>query len=224
MRAVLTFLFLLMLALPGETFAAFQQGFFSPKGKFEVVITPVGGPGTGRAAYRMDFLDILTKAPVKSIIWTDVKHPMQGGPQPASIFYMLIWSPNDDFIILPDDNWQGLNGPNPLKAIAIDRSLAWGEIRLTLQRLTWLDDYKAIGDYKADCAYGVDIFDGLTGQTTPLKAPESPIGYELVRVEIGDKAIVRQIPDNCSTGRHYPVICRSVDIATGAEAIVSCLP
>lgn len=228
------FIAIMAFAATGYAIAPNQRSFFSPAGKYEILITAVDhmrfSPEemksdfnrVSRVVYRMDFSKMPSKETVKSIYWNDVYGAL-GDPNPApveTVFFMLRWSPKEQIAILPEEGWASAPGTQLLKALALDNSLAWREADFEFDRFFWLDDLKGVGDRKSDCEFGVYTFDGRTGQTIPLKNPSSPTGYELVDVR-GTQAIIRQISDNCGKSP-LPPTCAMIDTTTGIETPTAC--
>ena len=219
----------LILPVVSIAFALLSMGFgnpiakkiiHSPSGRFELTFTLVkeaaqtkktkAAPDT-RALWRISFFD--TDGLIKTVNFRD-----PGGKKTlteADIYRRLIFSPKDDFVVVPPE---AVNAAP--RAIALSKTLKWKETPFEIEEYTWMDDFKAVGDKKAHCSHGVYIFDGERGAQIPIKKPESPIGYELLSFD-GKTATVRMFLDECRM-QDVPAKCFSHDLANDTETPVQC--
>lgn len=217
------------LILPFLAFALLTMGFgnpvakktiHSPSGRFEVTFTLVKGsvepkrakvdPDT-RALWRISFFD--SDGLVKTVNFRDPGD--KKALTEADIYKRLIFSPKDNFVIVPPEAADA-----PPRAIALSKTLKWKEAPFEIVDYTWTGDLKAVGDRRAHCSYGVYIFDGERGASVPVKKSESPIGYELLSIE-GNTAVVKMFLDECRM-QDIPAKCFSHDLASDTETPVQC--
>lgn len=217
------------LILPFIAFALLSMGFgnpiakktiHTPSGRFEITFTLVKGsvepkkakvdPDT-RALWRISFFD--TGGLIKTVNFRDPGD--KKALTEADIYRKLIFSPKDDFVVVPSEKADA----SP-KAIALSKSLKWKETPFEIEEYTWMNDLKAVGDKKAHCSHGVYIFDGERGASVPVKKSESPIGYELLSID-GNTAVVKMFLDECRM-QDIPAKCFSHDLASDTETPVQC--
>jgi len=227
----LFFLFCGLLQAGADTLR--QDRFTSPSGRYAVVFTELENKKYGKnemledlgnvshVLYRVDFISKGDIDPIASGSYADVYGWEAGGrPEKASsIFKKLIWSPQEDFVIFPEEGWAA-QGPSQSKVLALNPELAWEKGEVSVGAIEWIDDLSFISNYHFDCDYGILRFDGTIGKTVSLKESESPIGYELVSVKQG-KAVIRMLLDNCRM-QDIPPRCFTRDLATGFEEPVPC--
>lgn len=216
-------------ALAGEE----TKRFASPTGRFAVTFTEIGHKKFPKnvtrgldeidhVVYRIDLRAKGTKERAASVVFNDVYGWEEGG-MPASeeaLFRLLVWSPEDDFVIIPTESWASAPGTAIAKAVALESKLRWKEAEFAFDKFIWTDSLNGVGDAHFDCDYSVSRFDGRTGRTIPVKESKSPVGYELISVE-GDNAFVRETLDNCGTDYAEP-LCFTVGLYTGNETPRPC--
>lgn len=190
--------------------AATVQSFFSPSGKYKVVFTEMehkrfenqtvqSVDDVNHIVYHIDIFDRQRNALVISTSYTDVYGWGEQKPTPVKgIFYWIMWSPNEDFIILPVEGWASAPGTENRTALAINPVLPWKTAIVAFDEFFWIDDFSGVSSQHNDCQYEVIKFDGITGNTVAIKGSDSPIGYELVSVHKNKRKImIRQVLDNC---------------------------
>ncbi|MBI2412231.1 MAG: hypothetical protein HYV24_03375 [Deltaproteobacteria bacterium] len=197
-----------------------KKTIHTPSGRFEITFTLVKGsiepkrakvdPDT-RALWRISFFD--ADGLVRTVNFRDPGD--KKALTEADIYRRLVFSPKDDFVIVPPE----VAGTAP-RAIALSKTLKWKETPFEIEEYTWLDDLKAVGDKKAHCSYGVYIFDGERGAQVPVKKSESPIGYEMLSIE-GKTATIKMFLDECRM-QDIPAKCFSHDLASDTETPIQC--
>jgi len=192
--------------------------FKSPKGKYQVKFdklkdnrasaeAKIDNPyRTDSVSYKISFFAVGQKLPVATANYADV-YGLTPGHRPAplqQIFDSFIWSPHDDFVILPEEQWtSGAQGTSTRPALALNPVLHWRKgTTFHLDHVVWVDDLKAIGDIRDDCAYSIDSFDGRSGKQTHIMGPASPVGYKIVSVK-KEGIIVTSMEDNCRNMDSY---------------------
>ncbi|HWO56080.1 MAG TPA: hypothetical protein VNN55_00785 [bacterium] len=116
---------------------------------------------------------------------------------PVNLVRWMVWSPGEDFVLLPPESWMTAPGTVAVKAVNLNPKFPWSTAEVAIDNRFWIDSLRVIGDDISDCAYSVVMFDGRTGQTRLIKAGESPVGYQIE--QIMDKSIlIRSLPDNCA--------------------------
>lgn len=227
-------LFFAASASPAWADAPRQHSFASPKGGYAVVFTELEHKRYGRSEmiedlsrisnvlYRVEFIPKGAKEASASLNYADV-YGWEEGSRPSgapALFRSFIWSPDESFVMLPEEGWASAPGTPEMKAVALDGSMGWKEARVDLENIRWLDSASFIGDRHNDCDYGVARFDGQRGTVVPIKDSESPIGYELLSVE-GRSVKIRMLLDNCRM-QDVPPRCFRLDLSTLEEESVPC--
>lgn len=233
---IITFIILiccLIFILPYNIFAdtKTQQYFLSPSGKYKIIFTELEHRKFSMPArdideknhvvYRIDFLDKSSNVLLVSTGYADV-YGETDTSKPTDqklLFQGLEWSPNEDFVILPNEAWASAPGTAVRTAMALNPKLPWKKAEFAFDKFIWTDDLRGIGDRHDDCEYEVSKFDGRFGKTIPIKKAASPIGYELISVQ-KNKALIGQVNDNC--GEYQPPVCFWYDLFTKKENRVLC--
>ncbi len=128
-------------------------------------------------------------------------HDIYGSDPPSSladIAAALIWSPDESFVIFPEEQWQRAPGAPQRTFLNLTPSLDWKSATVRMEAALWLDSLTLIGNAHDDCDYSVVIFDGRTGDTTPLRKGSTPFGYTLVGMK-NHEVIVKELLDNCAS-------------------------
>ena len=143
---------------------------------------------------------------------------------PEKIFGDLTWSPDEDFVIFPEEGWASAPGPPNLKVLNLNSQLQWSETNIYMSLTHWADDFRIFGNSDSDCYYCVVMFDGKTGKTHEVIEAKSPIGYQIVKVE-GTKLLIEKVLDNCRTEKDehsFTPECQELDINTLERRVVPC--
>lgn len=209
-----------------------ERVFLSPSGRHEVVFTEVKRvKASGRTmnvddvshvVYRVEFLRKAGHVLLVSMTFNDV-YGWTNSAEPTPIdllFKAIIWSPGEDFALLPSEDWASAPGTEIKKAVALNTTLPWKTSEFGLDNIFWIDDFSVIGELQDDCQYEVSIFNGKSGKTVPVKRAKSPIGYELLLFR-KNTALIMQVMDNCKL-EDKPPVCFFYDLATKKENKVPC--
>jgi hypothetical protein len=117
----------------------------------------------------------------------------------AAIFESFIWSPKEDFVMLPEESWRCAPSSPYQKAICLNNQLGWATAILHMDIKVWADHFRIIGEIHDDCDYRVVMFNGKTGQHEILRQGDTyPIGYEIERVN-PPMVVIRKVLNNCAT-------------------------
>ena len=147
--------------------------------------------------YKITFYRTGADAPVRSLVFSDV-YGWGETPKPAtvaSLFHTMVWSPKDDYVILPDA--EASDGGTPCRtAVAVNPDLPWATKPVCLQFLVWVDKFRVIGNQQGECHVSVNGFDGRTGHDFAVRSAESPTGYEIVKAD-HLTVEMRKTLDNC---------------------------
>jgi hypothetical protein len=196
-----------------------QVGFKSPLGMHRVTLTQTREYKAGdtmkdsndvsHTAYRVDFFDRDNRW-ILSTTWTDVYgwDTEKSPSTPEEIFKEFIWSPKEDFVLMPAEQWPQQSSANDgRKAIVLNKSLGWKSARSFLEDLVWLDDRRVIGNNRQHCDARIEIFNGNTGVTRTLKPfglqNVNLVSYEM-RKDPDGEITLRTLPDNCGSGSPGP--------------------
>jgi len=220
---------------PGEA-----KRFKSPGGRYEVVFEQIEQRkfseadlqrNTGNVShirYKISFYRTGAQTPIRSAEYADV-YGWDRDSKPApleNLFKSILWSPEEDFAVLDEEGWASAPGPPACRAVALDRDLPWSVVPFSMTDLIWVDALRVIGNSYADCEYSVVEFDGSVGQSRPLHASESPVGYE-IRSHSGKTVLIGTVLDNCRSEdevREFVPECRLLDLASMRETVVPCEP
>jgi len=128
----------------------------------------------------------------------------------------FIWSPEDDFVVLPSEGWASAPGTPERIVLSLSDQLDWSESRLVLQNLTWIDALHVVGDRHSDCDRSVDIFDGEAGTQRAVVESISPIGHRITSVQ--DRTMmIRRVLDNCANAEQrasFETRCLALNLDT----------
>ena len=192
----------------------------SPGGKFMVCFTELEHKkfdpeqsqsidDISHVRYKIDFRRAYEANTLAKAEYTDV-YGWEKSARPAelkNIMKWFVWSPEQDFVILPAEGWASAPGTSFRKALALNPELVWETADVHMENLFWADELRVVGGVMADCHYGVDLFDGKTGKTLPLKASQAPIGY-VIKSGNGRKVYIEKMLDNCASQADQHVFAR----------------
>lgn len=222
--------------LLGMDYAAKSIRFLSPRGSFEVAFEPpldqvrrdpdqpVGGPASKFIRYQIAFYkpggDAVLAASDFYDIYDSVPTP------PAALAKAIIWSPEEDFAILPKENWPAGSSNKGRKLVSLNTSFVWEYETLMLdgQSLVWMDRYRVAGDLKENCLLSVAQFDAQTGKTTPLAQDGTAYGYEVVG-KSGNNIVMKKVLSSCATpddARNFRPECITLDLDFMRQEIAPC--
>jgi len=118
------------------------------------------------------------------------------------LFHQFIWSPFEDFVIFPYEQWQDEPGTLQYDILSLNPELPWRDtsarmnMDLTSDSLFWLDSVTVLYNAHNDCDYGVDMFNGHSGEAVIIQGSNSPIGYNIVKID-SDMVVLKTTFDNC---------------------------
>ena len=143
---------------------------------------------------------------------------------PLFIFEKITWSPNEDFVILPEEELAGAPGTPKLEVINLNPKMEWSKFYLYMYIKYWADDFLVFGNIADDCRYQVEMFDGRIGKNRVVMKADSPIGYEIVKVN-SNKLLIKKLLDNCRTEEdqlNFIPECFELDVATRKLTEAAC--
>ena len=211
--------------------------FTSPGGKFMVCFTELEHKkfdpeqsqsidDISHVKYKIDFrrageTTILATAEYADVYgWTSPAHPAEL----KNIFNWFVWSPKEDFVILPAEGWAIAPGTSDRKALSLNPTLSWRTADFHMDNLIWADALRVVGGVMDDCNFGDNLFDGRTGKTTPLKAPRPLTGY-VIKSSDGRQVHIEKMLDNCSSDadrRTFSRECHLLNLDTMRTEVVPC--
>lgn len=153
--------------------------------KYDVLISRAK---TGEVAARAGYTDVYGGEP---------------GAEPTPVeelFGRILWSPREDFAVLDHERWADAAGTPHRTAVALSPGLRWKTAPFHLDALVWARALTVVGEVRGDCYFGVNEFNGRTGETYYLKKSRSPIGYEIASATKRE-VLIRKVLDNCRTRR-----------------------
>ncbi|MBI3754219.1 MAG: hypothetical protein HY266_09325 [Deltaproteobacteria bacterium] len=212
-----------------------QHRFLSPSGKYEVVFTeykhckfPIQNirsiDDVNHVVYLIGFFKKEGNIFLAEETFSDVYGWKKYNPtSPELLFKKMVWSPKEDFVILPEEEWGGYPRTPVKKVVALTPELPWRKSGFAFDEFIWIDNLRGIGDYHFDCDFGVSLFDGKSGKTVPTKESASPLGYNLISVK-NNKALIGQVINNCGPLEEMekPPICFEYDLITQEEERIQC--
>lgn len=228
-KAIVTATFLIFASV--DSYAA--ERFTSPSGRYEFTFTEIEHVKypSGRVkdinevshiAYRIDFFKKKEKTAAASVNFNDV-YGWESDGKPTKIkklASMLVWSPKEDFVILPDEGWASAPGTENSIVVAVSTKLPWKTSEFAFDTFIWIDDLTVIGDSHKDCDYSVTKFDGKTGTAVTVMGSQSPVGYEIVSSNKG-RLLIREVLDNCRV-EDQPPACFTYDLKTQKKIEIPC--
>lgn len=191
---------------------ASDSTFTSPTGRFTVRFKQLVHTKVAKVTslddnsfikYQLFFTDVRSHV-VRTAQYTDVYSSYayvynKGKPASLSrIVAQIIWSPSDQFAMLPEEAWPSAPGAPWHNVINLDSRFKWQSSGVNFDPFTWLDSITVAGNNHNDCSYCVCVFDGRSGNLITIKEGESPIGYSIDAMRDG-KLVVKTILDNCSS-------------------------
>lgn len=147
-------------------------------------------------------VNFYSNSPEKSIKlrmtkYTDVYY--SGSPRKKlELFKKFDWSPKEDFVIMPSEEWMSAPGTTSRDVVPLNPSLHWKSTSITLDGLIWIDDLRIIGNNSKDCDYSVGMFDGKSGKSSIIKANVGDIGYMINKLSNKDNIIISSTLNNCA--------------------------
>jgi hypothetical protein len=206
----------------------------SPSGRIGIAIQmiadvkaddPLNEAQTAFIRYAIVFEDSLGQ-PLATTTFDDV-YGLEGETlDPVNLVRWMVWSPGEDFVLLPPESWMTAPGTVAVTAVNLNPQFPWSTAMVAIDNRYWIDSLRVIGDDISDCAYAVAMFDGRTGQTRLIKASESPVGFAIAGIT--DRAIrIQSQPDNCADEQFRAAFapeCWEFSLELFALAKVECGP
>jgi hypothetical protein len=142
------------------------------------------------------------------------------------IFTWLLWSPQEDFVVLPAEGWATAPGPVEQTVVNLRPERGWRTGVLFMGDLVWADTLVVYGNSLADCDYAVRRFDGATGAESPFRAGVSPDGF-MITASTDSTIVLTTLLDNCASTElreSFRPRCSELHLRTLAETPVPCPP
>ena len=115
---------------------------------------------------------------------------------PEKIISLFEWSPEEDFVILPPEDWSGYMGPFPI-AINLRADKQW-EKKEIVALDGWISPTKFYAGWILDCDASVALFDAVTGKETEIRMDEGLFGYVIVEDDGAGHVVIKREPNNCA--------------------------
>jgi hypothetical protein len=175
--------------------------FVSPKHKFLIKFEEIGrntfpDSTENNIRYRLTFTNNNSRK--KSVIEYHDVHWDRKPTELINIVDSIIWSPSEDFVILPEEDWQRAPGSSEHHVLNLNPKFSWPESTMIMEPSVWLDSLTILGDSPEDCDFSVSMFNGRTGETVCIKESNSPLGFTLTGIE-GDEVLIKTVLDNCQS-------------------------
>jgi hypothetical protein len=101
----------------------------------------------------------------------------------ASIFYQFTWSPKEDFVILPVENWASAPGTEGRLAVNLNKYYTWDKADYSQESNYWIKDFVVVGQYRDESGISsVVAFNGKTGKNSGIRWSNEKTGYEIESV------------------------------------------
>ena len=205
--------------------------FHSPSGKFDIIVQPLSDDWThvkkaqdgvakeSMKQFGIDFYPVKSSGAVNSIIYSDLDPPMS----PADLVGSMIWSPNEEFVALPDRQKARVANHVPVLAASLSTNKLWS---LEADHVQWVDDHRFVGDIKTKEIPGAIIeFDGLLGKAEVLIQPENGIGFQIAAVSgkrVTVKEILNDFGSSKTTWEKFTPACFDLDLDTLKKRSIAC--
>jgi hypothetical protein len=142
------------------------------------------------------------------------------------IFSSILWSPKDDFAVLPEEGWSRAPGTSYRTTINLNSNNTryWTKGEFHMHDIFWVDDLRVFGNVFDDCEDYVSLFDGKSGETKSIVSSKSPIGYSIITTK-NRKLIIKSRLDNCSTDedeKTFIAECISLDMDSLQKEKIKC--
>ncbi len=166
--------------------------------------------------YAVVFKDLLGEELARSTYadvygWDSLAVPVN----PQKILSFFEWSPEEDFVLLPPEDWASYMGPFPV-AVNLRRDKLW-ETREIVALDGWLSPTKFYMGRGLDCDFSVALFDAISGKETMIRKDEGLFGYVIVEDDGAGHIVIKHEPNNCATDEHrkeFVVSCERWDLNT----------
>jgi hypothetical protein len=200
-------LFLICNASQSQNITSDSTTYFSPLKKYKIAFLKDSETvylhssnidEVSNIKYKLLITNNLTGQTITKYYYDVYGNYVKGKPTPTSVIFSWIsWSPDEDFLELPEENWSRAPDAPENRAINLNDKYSWTEGIDDIDHNFWLDDLHVIGDCNGDCGISVDMFDGVTGKMITIKDSESPKGYQ-IESAANDTLVVKSVLDNCS--------------------------
>jgi len=149
--------------------------------------------------YRIVFVDLRTNQS-RGVDYFDVySSPGASIPTPLpQLFAAITWSPFEDFVILPEEDWPSAPGTPAYTAVNLNPNFNWSSTEVSMTEFVWIDSLTVCGNYYGECSCSVYCFNGRSGKTISIKQASSPTGYAVVSLK-GQHLIIQTMVDNCAS-------------------------
>jgi hypothetical protein len=225
---------LALAVVPGCAGNADSAKFRSPAGKFSVSFLPLPKPPAAESAavgeshavkYEVLFHGRDGKNPVRAAFADVYGFSQDDKPTPqADIFARILWSPMEDFAILPEENWERAPGPPARKAVDLKPGGAWKEAELRFETHQWISRYKIAGEFKEGCEHSVVAFDGRKGKTVVIREGKEKLAYairEFKKPLLFLEKLLGECPDSLAQAQ-FREGCVRYNVMTGKSAAIPC--
>lgn len=215
------------------------QRFPSPQGRFEVSFAPPlydmqrdpdrRSPYAGVPVrkYVVSFFQQGYKTPAAYAEFIDVLESPTAEPTPVKdLADKIIWSPQEDFVLLPREQWD--RAPEKTRtglaairlqrqAVSLNTSFPWQTKAVPFEDepLIWVDGRRLAGNIAEGCRLSVGIFEAREGKTNLVMQGSTPDGYQIVN-QMPGKLIIKKVLDACASEQdraRYRQDCVTLDLS-----------
>jgi hypothetical protein len=216
--------------------------FHSPKGQFDIRFQPEErrlyatpyerslAPSTKSQVYSISFYLPGHDEAASMMYFTDIERPNQKFPTPiATLMKEMVWSPEEDFVVLPREAWPTVDGEViPRQAVLLRTEGVWkySDFPLQTEGMVWLNPLQAIGNSVQGCRHEVEEFDGGSGRAQSYQTADPPVGYEILSHD-GDRVVLKKVLGDCATDtdrKEFHADCVIMNVSFGRREIGSCPP
>jgi len=214
----------------------------SPSGKYDIGFQPqaqrlYSGPhektlpsGIKCQVYSLSFYPAGKDTANAVTYFTDIQEtPESKFPTPLNaLAKKIIWSPAEDFVILPQEDWHQPSGTaSPRQAVSLDSTKSvWqtADFPLRTDSLIWVTPLKVIGNVVEGCRAEVQQFDGKSGRTSAFQTADPPEGYEILSAN-SNQVVLKKFLTSCATDANRQTFhedCVIMNLSFGRREIGSC--
>ena len=103
-----------------------------------------------------------------------------GNPlKPADIVSRFKFSPQEDLVLLPEEQWERPEGTPVRKIVSLNPKYAWKDTTVRLENERWVDRYLLAGEKTGNCERSIAVFDGRTRQIKTVLEGKNETAYSI---------------------------------------------
>lgn len=181
------------------------NSFHSPLGKFEVKIK------NNEVIFKHQTKENFSK----TVAWESENRKL--------LFADLIWSPQEDFVIFPENQSAQDAAFNRL-VVNLNPDIKWSSSVIYITSLVWENAWRVYGNVVQDCELAVGMFDGKTGIFDIAAGNQSPQGFEIF-FSTPKGLILQSNLDNCASSEEqlaFEPTCQFLEFNSRSLQPINC--